>query len=59
MASRLTVEDREKCVLGVLVEGVHHATPVLVDLGRHAVIFASCAIVAGLHPVAGVRAHLE
>lgn len=59
MTSRLTVEDGKERVFGILVERVHHAAPILVDLGRHAVILASRAVVAGLHPVARVRAHLR
>lgn len=55
----LTVEHREERVLGVLVERVHHATPVLVDLGSHAVVVVPTGTVAGLHAVARVRPHLH
>ena len=45
-------------MLGIAVEGVHHATPVLIYLGRHALVVVP-ATVAGLHAVARVRADLR
>lgn len=57
--SRLTVENGEESVLGVAVEGVHHAAPVLVDLRRHALVVVPATVVARLYAVARVRAHLN
>lgn len=46
-------------MLGVVVEGVHHAAPVLVDLGRHALFIVTSAAVARLHAMARVGSYLQ
>lgn len=46
-------------MLGVVVERVHHAAPVLVDLGCHTVVAVPADAIAGLYAVARVSAHLH
>lgn len=55
----LTVEHGKERVLCVVVEGIHHAAPVLVDLCRHAIVIVTTAAVARFHAVARVGSHLQ
>lgn len=54
-----TVEHGEKRVLGVIIEGIHHAAPVLVDLGRHPLVIVHAAAVARFYTVARIRSYLQ